>query len=207
MSETPEIGLVDDEPDMLRALSRLLRGEGFGVQTFDSAEAFIESGNTGQFDCLVLDVTMPGLGGLGLQAHLQSAGVRVPIVFLTGTGDIPTSVRAMKAGAVSFLTKPFDTDDLLAAIRDGLEQSARLQADTRQRSTDLACFDQLTPRECEVLRHVISGQLNKQIAYNLGISEQTVKVHRMRVMEKMNASSVVELVRAAERLEIAPVED
>lgn len=204
---TPTIGLVDDEPEMLQSLGRLLSIEGFQVRDYHSADELIQSDDVPHLDCLVLDVSMPGIDGLDLQAQLQRSGVKVPIVFLTGTGDIPTSVRAIKAGAVNFLTKPFDPDHLLDAIRAGVADYARIKAEEQERSVERARFQLLTSREREVLRHVISGKLNKQIASRLGISEQTVKVHRMRITEKMGVSSVAELVRAAERLGVSPADD
>ncbi|MFN3152474.1 response regulator transcription factor [Bremerella sp.] len=204
MNTAPKIGLVDDEPEILKALRRLLSMEGFQIREYNSANDFIQSDDVQHLDCLVLDVSMPGLDGLELQARLKRAGMKVPIVFLTGTGDIPTSVRAVKAGAVNFLTKPFDADHLLAAIRDGLAEYASLKAEEQELGAKRSRLDRLTPREREVLGHVISGKLNKQIASSLGISEQTVKVHRMRITEKMGVSSVAELVRAAERLGVSP---
>jgi FixJ family two-component response regulator len=205
MNKAATIGLVDDDPAILRALQRLLVEEGLQVLPHASAEAFIRSGDASRIDCLVLDVSMPGLDGLGLQAHLTSAGVKVPIIFLTGAGDIPTSVRAIKAGAVDFLTKPFSDADLLAGIHSGIDQYARDKEQLRQRNAERARLDKLTQREHEVLRHVISGRLNKQIASELGISEQTIKVHRMHITEKLEVRSVAELVRTAAQLGVVPV--
>lgn len=200
MNPESTIVLVDDEPGMRKALGRLLEAEGLRVVCHASAEAFLAAPRPAAPWCLVLDVAMPGMGGLELQRRLTSGSEDVPVVFLTGHGDIPMSVRAMKSGAVDFLTKPVQADDLLAAVRAALDL-----AEARQRqNVDLAAlrarFARLTPRECEVMRHVIVGKLNKQIAADIGASEQTVKVHRMRLMEKLGLRSVVDLVAAAARL-------
>lgn len=196
----PAVYLVDDEPGMLKALTRLLKAEGFTVHAFTSAQAFLESYRPETLGCLVLDVAMPELTGLELQERLTRSGIPVPIVFLTGHGDIPMSVQAIKGGAVDFLTKPVRDDDLLRAVRAALQHAA----EQRESIAGLALLRQryasLTPRECEVMAHVIAGQLNKQIAADLGIGEHTVKVHRARVMEKMGVLSLADLVRVAERL-------
>lgn len=196
--------LVDDEPGMLKALARLLSAEGFAVKTFSNAEEFLATGPTDLSSCLVLDVAMPGLDGLELQRQLISIGSPIPVIFLTGHGDIPMSVRAMKSGAVDFLIKPVRDEDLLAAIRTALQiarERARENAHTNGLRARLA---RLTPREREVLSHVITGRLNKQIAAELGTCEQTIKIHRMRVMEKMAVKSVAELVRIADSLGVKP---
>lgn len=206
MNPLPTIGLVDDEPGMLKALQRLLNAEGFRVRTFGSAGEFLQRFASETVDCLVLDVSMPGLTGLDLQEQLNRAGARLPIVFLTGQGDIPMSVRAIKAGAVNFLTKPVNDADLLAALRAALAEARRFQDENRELAELRKQLDSLTPRELEVLRHVIAGKLNKQIASALGTGEQNIKVHRMRITAKMGLPSVAELVRAAERLGIKPVE-
>jgi len=203
---TPIVGLIDDEPRMLRAMQRLLRLEGFEVRTFTSAEAFLVCPPEEHVHCLVLDVSMPGMSGLELQARLKGAGRSLPIVFLTGQGDIPMSVRAIQAGAINFLTKPVNDTDLLDAVRAALIEAERLQAEENQVAGLRERLARLTPRELEVLRHVIAGKPNKQIAAELGTGEQTIKVHRMRVTEKMGMNSVAELVRAATRLQIAPAE-
>ncbi len=196
--------LVDDEPEMLKALGRLLRAKGFTVREFVSARAFAEAYRPAIPGCLVLDVAMPEMNGLELQERLARHGVPLPIVFLTGHGDIPMSVRAIKAGAVDFLTKPVDHADLVRAVRTALERSAA-QASEHAELTDLAeRLATLTPREREVLAHVITGKLNKQIAGDLGTSEQTIKVHRMRITAKMGLMSAVELARAAQRLGVEP---
>ena len=195
----PIVFLVDDEPAVLKGLSRLLRSAGLAVETFSSSQDFLNHYLPHTPGCLVLDVAMPGLNGLELQKALTAKGSALPIIFLTGHGDIPMSVQAMKRGAADFLTKPVNDDELLKAIRAALEKDrvarhARAEvAEIRQRLTTL------TPREREVLEHVISGQLNKQTAADLGIGEKTIKVHRARVMEKMKAQSLVDLVRLAEK--------
>lgn len=198
--ESGTVVLVDDEPGMLRALTRLLQAEGFAVRSFGSAEAFLKAPRMTGAWCLLLDVAMSGMSGLELQSRLQSEGVQVPIVFLTGHGDIPMSVRAIKSGAVDFLTKPVHDEDLLGAVRAALAQAGRLAAEEEQERGLRMRLQRLTPREYEVMQHVITGLLNKQIAQKLGTSEQTIKVHRMRLMEKLGLTSVVELVHAAARL-------
>lgn len=198
--ESGTVVLVDDEPGMLRALTRLLQTEGFAVRGFGSAEAFLEGPRMTGAWCLLLDVAMSGMSGLELQSRLQSEGIRVPIVFLTGHGDIPMSVRAIKSGAVDFLTKPVHDEDLLGAVRAALAQAGRLAKEEELERGLRMRLKKLTPREYEVMQHVITGLLNKQIAQKLGTSEQTIKVHRMRLMEKLGLTSVVELVHAAARL-------
>jgi FixJ family two-component response regulator len=192
--------LLDDEPGMIKALTRLLKAEGFTVQAFTSAKAFLESYSPETLSCLVLDVAMPELNGLELQERLTRSGVLVPIVFLTGHGDIPMSVQAIKAGAVDFLTKPVKDADLLRAVRAALQRAI----EQRELISEIALlrrrYSNLTPRESEVMALVVAGQLNKQIAADLGTGEHTIKVHRARVMEKMGVESLADLVRAAERL-------
>jgi FixJ family two-component response regulator len=185
---------------MLRALTRLLQAEGFAVRSFGSAEAFLEAPRMTGAWCLILDMAMSGMSGLELQSRLHAEGIRAPVVFLTGHGDIPMSVRAIKSGAVDFLTKPVHDEDLLGAVRAALEQAGRLAAEEEQERGLRTRLQKLTPREYEVMQHVITGLLNKQIAQKLGTSEQTIKVHRMRLMEKLGLTSVVELVHAAARL-------
>jgi FixJ family two-component response regulator len=199
MTPPATIFIVDDDSAVLKSLSRLLRSAGLAVATFSSPREFLERHDPKLPGCLVLDVAMPGLNGLELQQALVARGHELAIIFLTGHGDIPMSVQAMKRGAVDFLTKPVNDDDLLNAVRAAIEKD-RLQRQTR---AEVAEIEQrlatLTPREREVLEHVISGQLNKQTAADLGTVEKTIKVHRARVMEKMKAQSVAELVRLAER--------
>jgi FixJ family two-component response regulator len=192
--------LLDDEPGMVKALTRLLTADGLTVRGFTSAKTFLESYHADELSCLVLDVAMPELNGLELQERLTQGGILLPIVFLTGHGDIPMSVQAVKAGAADFLTKPVNDADLLRAVRAAL----RVAADQRDVGIEMAVVRQryasLTPREREVMAHVVAGRLNKQIAGDLGTGEQTVKVHRARVMEKMAVASLADLVRAGERL-------
>jgi FixJ family two-component response regulator len=187
------IFIVDDEPAVARAIARMLRTAGWRVETFDSAEAFLE-GHDGRDGCLVLDVNMPGLDGLQLQERLHEMGDGLPIVFLTGHGDIPMSVKAMKAGAVDFLTKPVGADALIAAINAALEQHAA----AAQRKHDGTLVRQriahLSERERQILDAMAAGKLNKQIAYELGVVEQTVKYHRARLMRRLDAKSLAELM-------------
>lgn len=204
MNPPPVIALVDDEPAMVKALQRLLEAEGLRVRPFTSALKFLYRSPAEPVDCLVLDVSMPSLTGLDLQAELNRTGARLPIVFLTGQGDIPMSVRAIKAGAVDFLTKPVEDSALLAAVRTALETSRRQRQEDHELADLRRRLASLTPRELEVLRHVITGKLNKQIAAALGTGEQTIKVHRMRLTEKMGMPSVAELVRTAARLGVEP---
>jgi FixJ family two-component response regulator len=197
---SPIVFLVDDDLDVLKSLARVLRSAGLEVATFSSPSEFLEQHVPRAAGCLVLDVAMPGLNGLELQAALTAKGSAIPIIFLTGRGDISMSVQAMKGGAVDFLTKPVDDEDLLKAVhaaleKDRIERLSRAELDEIQERVAT-----LTPREREVLTHVVSGQLNKQIANDLGTVEKTIKVHRARVMEKMKVNSVAELVRLTERL-------
>jgi FixJ family two-component response regulator len=196
--------VVDDDPSVLRALTRLLGAAGLEARGFASPTAFLEQHDPATPGCLVLDLALPGLDGLQLQQALTASGRARPIVFITGRGDIPTSVRAMKSGAVDFLTKPIRDEDLLAAVRDAIEMDRR--ARTAQIELDALGrrLASLTPREREVLAHVVAGHLNKQIAADLGTVEKTIKVHRARIMEKMAARSLADLVRIAERLGIPP---
>jgi FixJ family two-component response regulator len=195
--------LLDDEPGMLKALTRLLKAEGFTVRAFTSAKSFIESYQQEAVSCLVLDVAMPELDGLELQQRLTRAGILLPIVFLTGHGDIPMSVQAIKAGAVDFLTKPVKDVDLLRAVGAALQRAAEQRELISETALLRQRYSTLTRREREVMAHVVAGELNKQVAYALGIGEHTVKVHRSRVMEKMGVQSLPDLVRAAERLGLA----
>jgi len=196
----PTVFIVDDDPAVLKGLSRLLKSAGLGVKTFPSSQDFLNYFIPNTPGCLVLDVAMPGLNGLELQKTLATKGSAIPIIFLTGHGDIPMSVRAMKGGALDFLTKPVNDDDLLKAVHLALEKdrsALRARAEVAEIQQRLAT---LTPREREVMEHVVSGQLNKQTAADLGTAEKTIKVHRARVMEKMKAHSVAELVRLAEKV-------
>lgn len=204
MKPAPCIGLVDDDPAMLRALRRLLTAEGFAVKTWASAHDLLSAMPGALPDCLVLDVQMPGLNGFDLKERLAAGGAAIPVVFLTGQGDIPMAVQAMKGGAVNFLTKPVEDEALLAAVRAAVDIAARQRDSDRQLADARKRFSTLTPREREVLTHIITGRLNKQIAADLGASEQTIKVHRMRVLSKMGVPSVADLVRLAQRLRIEP---
>ena len=190
--------LVDDEPGMLKALARLLGAEGFTVRSFHSAAEFLAEPQPE--GCLVLDVAMPGLDGMELQRRLTAGGSDLPVIFLTGHGDIPMSVRAIKSGAVDFLTKPVKDDDLIRAVGLALELAAARAKERVGAARLRKLYSSLTPREREVMAHVIAGKPGKQIAADLGTGEQTIKIHRMRVMQKMEARSIVELVRIAERL-------
>jgi len=195
--------LVDDDMGVLKALSRLLRAKGYDVRPFASAEEFLEGHDAAVAGCAVFDVAMPGLDGLALQQVFTAGGKQRPVIFLTGKGDIQKSVRAMKAGAVDFLTKPVRDKDLLDAIARAEQQDAG----TRQTGAEVAVIEAkiatLTPREREVLTHVIAGRLNKQIAGDLGTVEKTIKVHRGRMMEKLGVHTIVDLVRLAEKAGIA----
>jgi len=199
------IFLVDDDLAVRKSLSRVLREEGWNVEAFDSAEAFLARPERRARGCLVLDVTMPGLDGLELQRRLTDAGRKLPIVFITGHGDIPMSVQAIKAGAADFLTKPVTSEALLKAVRAAIEQDVSV----RQARAEIAAFKRrlvtLTAREREVLAAVVKGRLNKQIAGDLGIVEQTVKFHRARIMERLQARTVAELVHLAARAGIEAV--
>jgi FixJ family two-component response regulator len=186
--------VVDDDAGVLRSLDRLLRSAGFTVRTFPSSQDFLQKHDGSAPGCVVLDLSMPGLDGLQLQQALAHAGDPCPVIFITGYGDVPTSVRAMKAGAVDFLTKPFDQQQLLAAVRAAIEKDRTARAARAARSSIGVRVAALTPREHQVMAHVVSGHLNKQIAAELGIAEKTVKVHRARVMKKMDVASVAELV-------------
>jgi len=205
--ESATVFLVDDDPGVLRALTRLVRAAGFDVRAFRSSREFLAGHDAATPGCIVLDLAMPGESGLDLQTALAAAGCHRPIVFITGHGDIPSSVRAMKAGAVDFLTKPVSQENLLPAIRRALERDRLMREAQAELQAIAARLSTLTPREREVLDHVVMGQLNKQIAADLGTVEKTVKVHRSRVMEKMGVRSLADLVRMAERLRVAPGAD
>jgi len=197
--------VVDDDPSMRKGLARLLRSAGYIVEAFGSAQDYLNSRREYTVPaCLVLDVQLPGLDGLGLQEKLVSQDYCLPIVFITGHGEVSASVKAMKQGAVDFLSKPFDETDLLNAVSEALSRdlSMRIAHDEAERIRQRV--ERLTPREYEVLRHVIAGALNKQIGFALGIAEKTVKVHRGRVMAKMGVVSVAELVRLTDRVGVQP---
>lgn len=204
MTDEPMVYLLDDELEMLKALTRLLRAEGFQVQGFSSAREFLIHARQQGPACLVLDVAMPYIDGLAVQERLHQINAELPIVFLTGHGDIAMSVRAMKAGAENFLTKPVKAAELLPAIRAALQSAAHRQSEREELATLHQRLARLTPREREVLGHVIAGKMNKQIAADLGTGEQNIKVHRGRLMRKLGLRSVAELVRLAGRLGVPP---
>jgi FixJ family two-component response regulator len=190
------VSVVDDDALVLRSLGRLLRSAGFTVRTYPSPQAFLAQGSGDAPGCVVLDLSMPGLSGLDLQQALASSPDPRPVVFISGRGDVPSSVAAMKAGAVDFLVKPFDEQALLAAVRSAVEQD-RAARTAREELSLIGCrVAALTPREREVLSRVVDGKLNKQIAAELGTAEKTVKVHRARMMRKMGVGSIAGLVRA-----------
>jgi FixJ family two-component response regulator len=203
-AETPTVFVVDDDSSVRKALSRLLHSAGLKVAAFPSAEEFLRAAGPNPPGCLVLDVSMPGLNGMELQQALAKRASGLPVIFLTGRGDIPMSVRAMKRGAVDFLTKPADEDELVRAVHRAIEKDRTGRQERAAVADAQARLKTLTPREREVLEGVIRGQLNKQIAADLGTVEKTIKVHRARVMEKMGAQSVPELVRIAQRAGINP---
>jgi FixJ family two-component response regulator len=201
-SATETVYVVDDDVSMRTALDRMFRVAGFAVKTFDSPAAFLSHDRDAALCCAVLDVQMPAIDGLALQARLNEAGRTLPVVFITGHGDVPTSVRAMKRGAIDFIEKPFETEEIMAAVRRALDACRDSESVREQRATLEQKLKSLTPREREVFILVTQGLLNKVIAARLGTAEKTIKVHRGRVMEKMAANSLAELVRVAERLDL-----
>ena len=199
--------IVDDDPSVRKSLGRLLKSTGYEVELFESANEFLHTDPICDGpSCLVLDMKMPELSGFDLQKELNRKGYSLPIVFVTGHGDIPMGVMAMKYGAVDFLTKPFDETDLLNAVQEALCRDSKNRKTMDERSTILKKIESLTPREYEILTYVITGMLNKQIAYDLKISEKTVKVHRGRVMGKMGVDSVAQLVRLADKVGVQPAD-
>lgn len=203
MSEiSPIIYVIDDEPTVGTALRRLIESVGLAVQIFTSAQEFLNAKLQDAPGCLVLDVRMPGMSGLEVQQRLAAAGICLPVIFLTGYADVQMTVRAMKAGAIEFLTKPFHEQELLDAIQAALQRHRIERKNCAERSALRARYDSLTPRESEVFRLVTNGLLNKQIAADLGASEKTIKVHRAEVMRKMRAGSLADLVRMAEKLHV-----
>jgi FixJ family two-component response regulator len=203
---TPTVIVIDDDPTIRESIGGLLRSVGLPVRLLASVDEFLKSGRPDGASCLVLDVRLPGRSGLDFQQELVAANIDLPIVFITGYGDIPMSVRAMKGGAIEFLTKPFRDQDLLDAIQLGLARDRARLEDDKAMAALRARFDTLTAREREVMALVATGRLNKQIAGDLGVSEITVKVHRGQVMRKMRASSLPELARMADRLKLTPAQ-
>jgi FixJ family two-component response regulator len=196
----PTVFIVDDDAQMRESLRNLIRSVGLRVELFASAQEFLQSQHQDTPSCLVLDVRMPGLSGLDLQKQTSEAGLEIPIIFITGHGDIPMTVRAMKAGAVEFLTKPFRDQDLLDAIQQALERSRKAREQEAGTKELRRRFALLSSREREVMERVVAGLLNKEIGAELGTSETTVKIQRHHVMEKMGASSLPELVRMADKV-------
>jgi len=198
--------IVEDDPSFRKSMERLIRASGFEVVAFESANSFLKKSSVQRPACILLDVQLPDIDGLRLQQELLEKGYNLPIIFMTGHGTIPMSVQAMKKGAIDFLPKPFETKNLLSAIVKALERDTQNVQEEALKKEINVLINSLTPREKEVLRWVISGKLNKQIAYALGITEKTVKVHRSRVMQKTKCSSVAELVRFAEQANISPAD-
>ena len=202
MTAQPTVIIVDDDPGIRESVESLLRSVGLQVKALASAPEFLKEGRPEGPACLVLDVRLPGRSGLDFQRELAAANIHVPIIFITGYGDIPMTVQAIKGGAIEFLTKPFRDQDLLDAIQLGLARDHAWLENERAIAALRARFETLTPREREVMAMVVTGRLNKQIAFDIGISEITVKVHRGQVMRKMEAASLPDLARMADKLNI-----
>ena len=205
--QQPIVFVVDDDISVRESLELLIQFAGWQPEIFASAEEFLRHPRTATPSCLVLDVSLPDLNGLELQKLIASERTDMPIIFITGHGDVPMSVQAMKAGAVEFLTKPFDVEILLSAIRHAIERSAAVLEDQAELTTLRSSFESLTPRERDIMLLVVAGMLNKQIGVQLGISEITVKAHRGKVMQKMKADSLADLVKTAVRLGLTPAKN
>lgn len=203
MNEEPTVVIVDDDPEIREGLASLLRSVGLQARSLASVPEFLRDGRPEGPACLVLDVRLPGRSGLELQRELAELDIHVPIIFITGHADVPMTVQAMKGGAIEFLTKPFRDQEILDAIQQGLERDRTWLEDKKVTAVIRERFETLSGREREVMAHVASGRLNKQIAFDMGVSEITVKVHRSHVMRKMKASSLPDLARMADRLNLA----
>jgi FixJ family two-component response regulator len=201
----PMVHIVDDDESIREALSSLFRAAGMAVRSYDRAQAFLDAPHTDTPGCLILDIRLPGLSGLDLQRQMADRAMEVPIIFISCHADIPITVQGMKAGAVEFLTKPFSDGQLLEAVEQAVERNRVFRRETAERAVLHVRFNTLTPREKEVMEHVVAGLLNKQIAGELGTSEVTIKLHRGRVMHKMAAGSLAELVRMAQK--VIPMSD
>ncbi len=199
--------IVDDDAAVRRSLARLMRASGLEVRDFRSAQEFLAAATVSGPSCVVLDLRMPGMTGLELQAEMERRHLELPIIFVTGHGDVPSCAQALKAGALEFLEKPFDGEQLLESVRQAIARHRLEQAERAEIESIRARLSGLTPREYEVLTYVITGMLNKQIAGKLGTAEKTIKVHRGRVMQKMQVESVAELVRLAEKVGLRGPED